>query len=228
MKTIKILVTGFGAFPGVPANPSSTLLLALSRKSLGRLERLGITLALRELPVTHAGLSQCLAALAEDIAPDAILQFGVAARRKAISVEMLARNRVSILHPDASGAPASAGVVAARGPTALATRIPAAQIAAALRGRGIGARLSRNAGDYICNASFYHALAFANVSCVGFIHIPLPRRRLPLRRRFPYSANSDKNPRLDDMLRAAEIALIVIARAVRQRRLEARLSEHEH
>ena len=218
---IKILVTGFGAFPGVPANPASALLFALNKTSRRRLRRLGIALELRDLAVTYGGLSPRLAALAKEIAPDAILQFGVALRRKAISVEMLARNRANILHPDASGAPAPTGVVAARGPSTLTSRIPAAEIVAALRRQGIAGEASRNAGDYICNASFYSALGLANVPCVGFIHIPRPRRRLPLRRGFPHHSNSDKNPRLDDMRRAAEIALIVIARAVRRRRLAA-------
>ena len=218
---IKILVTGFGAFPGVSANPSSALLFALNEKCRRRLERFGIALELRELPVTYDGLSPRLGALAKNLAPDAILQFGVAARRKTISVEVVARNRANILHPDASGASASSRILTAGGPGALTTRVPALEIVAALRRQGLAGALSHNAGDYICNASFYRALALANVPCVGFIHIPPPRRRLPLRRGCPHPYHRDQRPRLDDMVSAAEIALIVIARAARRRRLEA-------
>jgi pyroglutamyl-peptidase len=217
---IKILVTGFSAFPGMPANPSAALLLALNKKSRSRLQRLGIAVELRELPVAYDGLGLRLAALAQDNAPDAILQFGVAGRRKAISIEMLARNRANILHPDAFGAPAPAGILTARGPHALMMRVPAIEIAAALRRHGIPCALSRNAGDYICNASFYHSLALANVACVGFIHIPSPRRRRPLRHGCRHPLNVDKNPRFDELVRAAEIALIVVGRAVRRARLE--------
>lgn len=218
---IKILVTGFSAFPGVPANPSSALLVALHKRSRSRLLRFGIALELRELPVTYAGLDRRLAALAKEIAPDAILQFGVAGRRKTISVEMVARNRANILRPDAAGSPAPAATVIAYGPRAITTRVPAERIAAALRQERIAGKVSRHAGDYICNASFYQALALANVPCVGFIHIPYPRRRLPSRRGFRPPSNSDKTPRFDDLARAAEIAFIIIARTIRQHRLEA-------
>jgi pyroglutamyl-peptidase len=203
---IKILVTGFGAFPGVPSNPSSALLSAL-KKRRRRLQRFGIALELRELPVTYAGLPQRLARLAKEIRPDAILQFGVASGREVISVEKFARNHVDTRHPDASGKPAFKDVLVAHGPRALKTRIPDSEIVAALRRAGIPSAMSNDAGDYVCNASFYHALRLANVRCVGFIHIPFPRARR--------GARKDKRPHFEDIVRAAEIALIIIARALR-------------
>ncbi len=203
---IKILVTGFGAFPGVASNPSSALLFALKKRS-NRLKRFGIALELRELPVAYAGLRMRLARLANEIRPDAILQFGVAGGREFISVEKFARNHVDTRNPDASGKPPFKDALVAHGLSALKTRIPDAEIVAALRRAGIPSAMSNDAGNYVCNASFYHALRLAKVRAVGFIHIPFPR----LRR----SAAKDKKPRFEDIVRAAEIAIVIVARALR-------------
>lgn len=204
---IKILVTGFGAFPGVPSNPSSALLFALKKKSRSRLQRFGIALELRELPVTYAGLRMRLARLANEIRPDAILQFGVAGGREVICVEKFARNHVDTRNPDASGKPAPKDVLVAHGPSVLKARIPDSEIVAALRRAGIPSALSRDTGDYVCNASFYHALRLAKVRAVGFIHIPFPRVQ--------HAATKDKKPRFEDIVRAAEIAIVIVARALR-------------
>lgn len=201
---MKILVTGFGAFPGMPANPSAALLSALDKKSRGRLRRFGIALELRELPVVYAGLPMRLARLAKEIRPGAILQFGVAGGRDVVSIEMFARNAANLRHPDASGRPARKAALVAQGPRVLKTRIPGPELVAALRRAGIRSELSRDAGDYVCNASFYHALRLANVRRVGFIHIPHPER---------VQHGGNVRPRFDDIVRAAEIAAITIARA---------------
>lgn len=212
---IKVLVTGFGAFPGTCRNPSSALLAALRKRRM-RLARLGIGLELCALPVVYAGLRPRLAKLAGETRPDAIVHFGLAGRRKIISVETRARNRVNLLHPDAAGAPAHGLTGMAGGAEFVQARVPAPQIVAALRRAGIASGLSNDAGDYLCNASFYHSLVAADAACVGFIHIPTPRRRMARSSPRQDSPHKDKRPRFADVVAAAEIALVIIARAVRQ------------
>ena len=205
---IKILVTAFGAFPGARANRTLSLLDALAKRSR-RFERLGITLDLRALSVVYRGLDSKLMQLVDETKPDAIFQFGLAGRRKAITVESLARNRANPLHPDAARRLAPHPSVVRHGPSAMRARVPVTEIVAALQRAGIASKASRNAGDYICNVSFYHALALVHAPFVGFIHIPNPRQA-------KHGDRKDKRPRFEDITRAAEIALIVIARAIRR------------
>ena len=198
---ISILATGFGAFPGVKDNPSATLMHALMAQR-DRFARLGIGLEVRILPVIYDGLAERLTALTNETAPEAILHFGVATRRKMISVEMRARN---LRHPratDAQGARPESSVIERHGPETIPVRIPAAQIAAKMRRAGIAAELSRDAGRYLCNAALYETLRARPRTPVGFIHIPLP--------------DHHGVPDFADIVAAADIAIIAVAGYVRQ------------
>ena len=98
---IRILVTGFGAFPGARRNPSAELAALLERDQARRLARLGIDLSVGMLPVVFGEVAMALEGLAARDAPDAILHLGLASRAKRIAVEAVARNRIATLHPDA-------------------------------------------------------------------------------------------------------------------------------
>jgi pyroglutamyl-peptidase len=148
--SLRILVTGFGSFPGVGHNPTELLVHALG-KHRARLARLGIDLELATLPVRYAGVAQKLEALDETLKPDATLHFGLAARRKFFSIETRALNRLSLLHCDASGARAPCLAIIPGAPHAASATFPYRQIESALRRRGLPSRSSANAGDYVCN-----------------------------------------------------------------------------
>ena len=109
--------------------------------------------------------------------PDAILHFGLAARRKYLSVETRALNRVSLLHSDTSGARASCRVIVAGAVHSKRATFPARQIEAALRRAGFHARLSVNAGDYVCNEMLYLSLSRSQARAIGFI--PCAAARTP-------------------------------------------------
>ncbi len=151
---IRILVTGFAAFPGVQTNPSAALMAALEKKR-SRFARLGIHLETRVLPVVYEGLAARLSTLCAETRPDAILHFGVAARRSCISVETRARNRADSCAVDAQGSRTRMNVLARDGAATIAVRIPAAQIAAKIRRAGIAVEISQDAGAYLCNATLY-------------------------------------------------------------------------
>jgi pyroglutamyl-peptidase len=207
---LRILVTGFGSFPGVHDNPTALLIVALG-KHRARLTRLGIALELAVLPVDYAGVVRNLEALNEALKPDAILHFGLAARRKAFRVETRALNCLSLLRCDASGARASRRAILPGAPHTARSTFPAHQIKAALCHAGLRARLSANAGSYVCNETLHLSLARSHARLVGFIHVP----RLARADR-PVGAGRTCRPDRADFFRATLIAILVTARKLRQ------------
>ena len=170
-----ILVTGFGAFPGSPRNPTATIVGRLERHR-GRLARLGVDLRCAVLPVRYAELQDRMAALSALYRPDVILHLGVAGRRKRVSVETRAINRASPLHPDASRRFPAQMLLTGRAHILSAT-YPSRRVLAALRQAGTVVETSRDAGDYVCNATLYHSLAMRLAPEIGFIHVPKPHGR---------------------------------------------------
>jgi pyrrolidone-carboxylate peptidase len=149
---LRILVTGFGSFPGTRENPTARLIRALGAHR-ARLARLGIVLELKLLPVHFAEVMEKLEALDVTLKTDAILHFGLAARQRYFSVETRALNRVSLLHCDVSGARASCRAIVPGAEHIARSTFPARQIEAALRRAGFHVHLSSNTGDYVCNAT---------------------------------------------------------------------------
>lgn len=211
-RPIRILVTGFGPFPGARSNPTGTLIRRLETER-PRLARLGIELALEILPTAFAEVGQRLEELERSQGSDAILHLGLAARRKVLCVETRALNRVSLLRFDARKASAKSPAVLAGAPPILRARFPAARIAAALARANIPSRLSIHAGHYVCNQTFYLSLALFPAKAIGFIHVPRPAgtRAAPAKRHLALG-----RPSLDDLTRALRIAILVTASALRR------------
>jgi pyroglutamyl-peptidase len=199
-----ILATGFDSFPGVKDNPSAALMAALDNQK-PHFSRLGIRLETHVLPVVYEGLGDRVTALVQNIRPQAILHFGVAAAREDISIETRARNRASLTTADASGAHPPSHTLDKHKPEAVFVRIPAAQIAARIRAAGIAAKTSRDAGDYLCNALLFETLTSFGDLPAGFIHIPLPMAQ-PIK---------SSRPSFADIVTATDIAIVAIAAHVR-------------
>jgi len=91
-------------------------------------------------------------------------------------------------------------------------RAPFARLAAAARAAGLPARLSRDAGRYVCNYSYWRALETAEQpggpAVVAFIHVPSLRRR---QRR----GGRSTSPTIDQLLRGAQAIVIAAAAAAR-------------
>jgi pyroglutamyl-peptidase len=207
---IKILVTGFGPFPGARRNPTAVLMGALGRRR-ARLERFGIELSCAVLPVQYAKVASVLQLLDETEKPAAIVHFGLAARRKFLSIETRALNWLDLIDCDASGARASCRAIIPGAPSALRATFPTREIAAALCRAGLTSRLSVSAGNYVCNETLYLSLARSRARVIGFIHVPRPRR--PGSKKIPVRS---VRPTRDDLVRAAWIAILLCARKVRQ------------
>jgi pyroglutamyl-peptidase len=209
-RQLKILVTGFGRFPGARKNPTAALIRALAAQR-ARLARLGIELERAVLPARYAAVGQALQELDDKLKPDAILHFGLAARRKFFSVETRALNRLSLLRCDASGARAPSRAIIPGAPAAARATLPCHEIEAALRRSGLPARISINPGSYLCNEALYLSLARSQARAIGFIHVP---RLKPVSR--PKSASRSWRPARADLVRAALLAALLAARKLRQ------------
>ena len=197
----RLLMTGFGSFPGAPSNPTLLIIARLARSS--RLARAGVVLVTRALPVAYNGAEARLRAMIADARPDAILHLGLAARRKSISIETRALNRLHPLRVDATHRPPNDPRVLARGAQRLAARWSAPRIARAARVSGAPVTLSIDAGNYLCNQTLYLTLATTHVPA-GFIHVPLPRGRCP-------GGKNKRRPKLAMIIRAIEAAAVALA-----------------
>lgn len=168
----RVLVTGFGPFPGVAENPSAWLVETLAeRPPSAELE-----FHARVLP-TEWEATALMPRLYETLQPRVMIHFGLSQRAKAFRIEGSARNRAA-LRADAKGAMPSDPVIRPEGPDRLDTKLPAAALAAHLRRRGLAAVTSRSAGGYVCNFLYYHSLDWARRQtdpCLAlFVHIPAP------------------------------------------------------
>jgi pyroglutamyl-peptidase len=201
MKTA--LVIGFGPFPGAPRNPSADLVRALARRRRPALA--GVRVVGAVLPTAYAALESELPALLQRHDPDFVLFFGVATRGKHVRIESRAVNAASAIHPDAQRGKLAGRSVVAGAPGVLKVRARLQQAAAAIRNVGVTARLSRDAGRYLCNAALFTALDAARQRgrpTVAFIHIPNPRGH-----------GRSKRPRAADLVRASEAALVAFISA---------------
>jgi pyroglutamyl-peptidase len=206
---MRVLLAGFGPFPGAPSNPSAALAKALARRrrpALAALVRCAHVFA-----TAYAAVDRDMAKLFAD-KPDVVLVFGLAARRPHVCLETRARNAASVIFPDASGYRPSSNVIEFGAPAALISRAPFIPLLAALRAAGVPARLSRDAGRYLCNYAYWRALERAHNGrpLVQFVHIPaVAHNPQPRRRR----RSVHRSPCLAQLVAAAERLLIALVAA---------------
>jgi len=167
---LRVLLTGFGPFPGVPDNPSGRL-----AETLAGTWSFGSDLHWQVLPTEWDTVAALASALHDTLQPHVMIHFGLSERSKTFRIERSAHNRTAP-RPDAKGALPSAAVVLSQSPDRLDTRLPAAELAAHLRGRGLAATTSRSAGSYLCNFLYYLSLDWGarqeSAPLALFVHIP--------------------------------------------------------
>src|SRR5712671_3473231 len=174
---LRILVTGFGPFPGAPFNPTQPLvarLLRLRRPALRDVELSG-----HIFPVTYTAVDRELPDLLASRRPHALLMFGLASRTPYVRLESRARNAVTTLWPDADHVRVRKGSIAG-GAAAMMFGPHTAKLLRAADGTGIDARASRDAGSYLCNYLSWRAIEAVDAKdgprLAAFVHIPLLAR----------------------------------------------------
>jgi pyroglutamyl-peptidase len=174
---LRILVTGFGPFPGAPFNPTMPLvarLLRLRRPAFSHVELSG-----HIFPVTYKAVDRELPQLLAERRPHALLMFGLASRTRHVRIETRARNAVTMLWPDADHTQVREGSIAGAADAARFGPHTAKLLRAAL-GTGIDARASRDAGSYLCNYLSWRAIEATcqngGPALAAFVHVPLLQR----------------------------------------------------
>lgn len=166
----RVLLTGFGPFPGVPDNPSAWLVETLAEQR----PTLDFELHARVLPTAWTA-ARLMPQLYETLQPHVMIHFGVSQRARTFRIERSAHNRAA-LRQDAEGVMPSGRMVVPEGPDRFDTKLPAPTLAAHLRACGLAAVPSRSAGSYLCNYLYYHSLDWVRRQpeprLALFVHIP--------------------------------------------------------
>ena len=167
------LVTGFGAFPGVEANPTQRLAQQLDGMTLGSLR-----VSAHVLDVSFARAPMQLLALVEAGWPRFLVHFGVATTADRIRIETRAVNLAAPEVQDVDDLQPENTPVHGAFPLGqhLPTNVPAQELVDHLNATGLPTRLSDDAGRYVCNALYFHSLAHLQQAGVQapclFVHLP--------------------------------------------------------
>jgi pyroglutamyl-peptidase len=208
---MRILLTGFGPFPGAPFNPSALLVKALRRRRRPALA--DIEIITHVFPTSYAAVDRDLPKLLAR-EPDVVLLFGLAGRRHHLCIETRAQNAMTLVYPDADRRKPPQRVITPGASPSLRGNAPVMRLLNAARGR-FPSRLSRDAGRYLCNYIFWQALQGTNSAypLVQFVHIPPVAPPVAIgRQRGKYRRRS-----LAELVGAAEAVLIALKAAARSR-----------
>jgi pyroglutamyl-peptidase len=204
---MKVVIAGFGPFHGASSNPSGRLAIALARRRRPALA--GTEMISHVFATAYEAVDRDLPKLLAR-RPDVLLIFGLAGRRREICIETRARNARSVLFPDVSGWRPERAVIAP-GQRTLTGGAPFPRLLAALRRNALPARLSRDAGAYLCNYVYWRALQSVRGGppLVQFVHIPWLRAT-------PGRVSSvHRAPALSHLVAAGENLLIALIAASR-------------
>ncbi|HWX83732.1 MAG TPA: pyroglutamyl-peptidase I [Xanthobacteraceae bacterium] len=218
---LRILITGFGPFPGAPYNPTEPLvarLLRLRRPALDDVELAG-----HIFPVTYAAVDRQLTMLLTKHRPEGLLMFGLAARTPYLRIETRARNAVTTIWPDAEHARVRKGSIA-RDEDAMMFGPHTAKLLRAALSTGIDARGSRNAGSYLCNYLGWRAIEATNknhgAALAAFVHVPLIARDGA-----PQRKGAIHRITLDQLVDAGEAMLLEVVKLTRRAERERSAAE---
>jgi len=171
-----VLLTGFGAFPGVERNPTEALASAL-----GADPPPGVLVRSAVLPVSFAGVPGAWDALLQSAgpAPELLLSLGVQPGAS-FRLERRARGFLDADKPDNDGV-LGAGIMLEDG-RERSTSLPLEELAAELAAAGADpVEVSTDAGGYVCDRAFHYLLGRASERSIQglFLHVP-PLETCPL------------------------------------------------
>jgi pyroglutamyl-peptidase len=209
---LRILITGFGPFPGAPYNPTMPLVQRLTQ--LRRPAFDDVELSSHIFHVTYATVDRELPELVARLRPQALLSFGLADRTAHLRVETRARNAVTTRFPDADRTHARKGSIV-DGADAMMFGPHTANLLRAARSTGIDARASRDAGSYLCNYLSWRAIEATGRDTgprlAAFVHVP------PLARGGAAQRQGDAHRiTLEQLVDAGEAMLLELAKLTRQ------------
>jgi pyroglutamyl-peptidase len=203
----RVLITGFGAFPGVRFNPTAGLAAELATVRRPGLEN--VVRIAHVFETSYAAVERTLPAVLAEVHPDVVLLFGLATRTPYLRIETRALNRRSALFADVRGRHPTSVAITPRAPVAMRGNAPHQRLAVAARRAGVPAQLSHNAGGYLCNYVYWRALELTGGQpLVQFVHVPAVRCE-------PAGIAPPRPMTLDDLTRAGTKMLMVLITAAR-------------
>jgi pyroglutamyl-peptidase len=205
-----VLVTGFEAYGGRSLNPSEDVARSLDGALVA-----GEPVEARCLAVDLRAVGPAIRAAIEETAPTVVVCLGLWPGEPMLRLERVAINQADFDMADNAGLRAREPVVPG-GPAAWVATLPLHAIRDRLLAAGIPCRLSGTAGQFLCNALLYHALAACAARQpsppAGFVHLPYLPRQVAL-----LAAKTRDQHRLDLGQRAdlASMSLEVMREGVR-------------
>ncbi len=173
LPTPRIYLTGFGPFADVDDNPSARIAEALDQTLVG-----GARVEAEVLPVSFERAAASLVEGYRRLQPELAVHLGVATRRRLLSIEDRAHNLMDARIPDVDGERPCREAINPDAPTdvPLRSRVDTRRLTGNLVGHGVPARLSRDAGRYVCNRVYHQGLTLGALDqrpCrVVFVHLP--------------------------------------------------------
>ena len=162
-----VLFTGFDPFGGEGENPS-WLAASLLPEEIG-----GVKIYRRQLPTSFARSREALQKAISELNPDAVICTGQAGGRDAISLESIAYNLADARIPDNDGDKPEKQIIYPGESESLSCTLPLEDMLSCISGKGVYARISSDAGRYVCNSIYYELLRLCgSEKSALFVHVP--------------------------------------------------------
>ncbi|MEM1423899.1 MAG: pyroglutamyl-peptidase I [Planctomycetota bacterium] len=173
---MRLLITGFEPFGGSDVNPSEHAARTLEASPPPGTEAVSAV-----LPCVDRACERALLASVREVSPDAVIALGEHGRETGLAFERFAINLRDYRLPDNDDNEVRDAPVITGGPAGCFTTLPVEEMAEASRSAGVPARVSRDAGTFLCNQAYYallHARETRAITCPSvFVHVPcLPQQ----------------------------------------------------
>ena len=166
-------LTGFGPFSGVEQNPTEQLVQRLQNQSFP-----GLSLTTDILPVSYKGSFRHAQTALREQSFKTILHLGVSTKDNTLRLERQAINSMSASIPDNDGIINLNLSIDEVMPSShvLQTGVELEELVQSLQEQGTEVKISKDAGQYVCNALYYQSLQWAQKQTetpqVLFVHVP--------------------------------------------------------
>lgn len=171
---IRVLITGFGPFPGIIENASAAFAPLFAYRAPDLVP--GVQAACAILPTQWHAAPRLLRRLLDEVQPHLCLHFGVQGGAAGLVLETIARNKAAE-RADAAGLLPPSVTLEAGAPCVLVPTSGPRRLLAQAAQLGLPVSASVNAGEYLCNAVFFHSLLAARrmqqPRLVAFLHLPV-------------------------------------------------------
>ena len=166
-----ILITGFEPFGGAEINSSWETAVRV-----GRLAPNGIDIETLLLPVSFKRASEAIKKALREKHPDVLVMLGQRGKGENIDIERIAINLMDSTNPDNDGLQPQEQMIDVEGEAAYFSNLPVKVLRDTLLQKNIPARVSNSAGLYVCNSTYYNALAEIKKHQLStkavFVHLP--------------------------------------------------------